>query len=236
VINLGGDFISGGLHPELAKTDEQSRIRAALSVRDLLAEKLSIMADEFGNVFCPAVPGNHGRNTHKPEFNGYVETNFDWMVYQLLARHFENDKRIRFVIPDSGDAYYSVYGKRFLLTHGDMLGVKGGDGIIGAIGPIMRGKMKVGARMRSFGADFDLLIMGHWHQELFLPGVLVSNTLKGYDEYAMKALSAPFSLPSQPLLFVHPRIGITSYSTILLEDPPATESKGWVSFPAEGVA
>jgi hypothetical protein len=90
--------------------------------------------------------------------------------------------------------------------------------------------------MRSFGADFDLLMMGHWHQELFLPGVLVANSLKGYDEYAMKALSAPFSLPSQPLFFVHPKIGITSYSTILLEDPPEKGAGGWVSFPAEHVA
>jgi len=66
--------------------------------------------------------------------------------------------------------------------------------------------------------------------------VLVANSLKGYDEYAMKALSAPFSLPSQPLFFVHPKIGITSYSTILLEDPPEKGAAGWVSFPAEHVA
>jgi YNFM family putative membrane transporter len=35
--------------------------------------------------------------------------------------------------------HYRVYGLRFLLNHGDMLGVKGGDGIIGAIGPMQLG-------------------------------------------------------------------------------------------------
>ena len=25
---------------------------------------------------------------------------------------------------------------------------------------------------------------GHWHQELLLPRAIVSNTLKGFDEYA----------------------------------------------------
>jgi hypothetical protein len=40
----------------------------------------------------------------------------------------------------ANDVHYRVYGVRFLLNHGDMLGVKGGDGIIGAIGPIMRGE------------------------------------------------------------------------------------------------
>jgi hypothetical protein len=30
VVNLTGDFVSGGLHPELAKTDEEESIPAAL--------------------------------------------------------------------------------------------------------------------------------------------------------------------------------------------------------------
>ena len=238
VVPLLGDFVSGGLHPELLKTDELRILPSILQVRDLLLGSLLTLADEFGNVFVPCCAGNHGRMTRKPEFKGYLHENADWMIYQLLARALRDrgEKRIIISIPPSNEAEYRIFGLRVLQVHGDMLGVKGGDGIIGAIGPIMRGKMKVGARMRSFGADFDLLMMGHWHQELFLPGVIVANSLKGYDEYAMKSLSAPFSLPSQPLFFVHPKIGITSYSTILLEDPPAREASGWVSFPSEHMA
>jgi hypothetical protein len=41
---------------------------------------------------------------------------------------------VRIDIRDSNDVHYRVYALRFLLNHGDMLGVKGGDGIIGAIG------------------------------------------------------------------------------------------------------
>jgi hypothetical protein len=238
VVPLLGDFVSGGLHPELLKTDEMRILPSILKLRDILLGALLALADEFGLVFVPCVSGNHGRLTKKPEFKGYQHENADWMIYQLLARALRDrgERRIIISIPPSNEAEYRIFGLRVLQVHGDMLGVKGGDGIIGAIGPIMRGKMKVGARMRSFGADFDLLMMGHWHQELFLPGVLVANSLKGYDEYAMKALSAPFSLPSQPLFFVHPKIGITSYSTILLEDPPEKGAGGWVSFPAEHVA
>ncbi len=238
VVPLLGDFVSGGLHPELLKTDELRILPSILKVRDLLLGALLSLADEFGFVFVPCTSGNHGRLTKKPEFKGYQHENADWMIYQLLARALRDrgEKRIIISIPPSNEAEFCIFGLRFLQVHGDMLGVQGGDGIIGAIGPIMRGKMKVGARMRSFGADFDLLLMGHWHQELFLPGVLVSNSLKGYDEYVMKKLSAPFSLPSQPLFFVHPKIGITSYSTIKLEDPPEKASAGWVSFPAESVA
>ena len=233
VVALQGDFVSGGLHPELSKTDELRILPSILEVRDLLLGALLALADEFGSVFVPCCGGNHGRLTKKPEFKKYNEENADWMIYHLLARALEDrgEKRITLSIPETNEAEYRIYSTRVLQVHGDMLGVKGGDGIIGAIGPIMRGKMKVGARYRSFGADFDLLMMGHWHQELFLPGVVVANSLKGYDEYAKSALSAPFSLPSQPLFFVHPNIGITSYSTILLEDPPARDNSGWVSIP-----
>lgn len=171
VVALLGDFISGGLHPELLRTDEENRIEATLSIVDILTGALTRMADEFGHVFVPAVPGNHGRMTQRPEFKEYHKGNFDWMAYQLVARHFERggDDRVKFLIPSSGDALFRVYGIRMMATHGDMLGVKGGDGIIGAIGPIMRGEIKMRGQQTSLGRAYDLLLMGHWHQALRLP-------------------------------------------------------------------
>lgn len=230
VLNLAGDNMSGGLHPELMKSDEQSPIRAVLSVRDILVDKIERLADEFKRVFIPAVPGNHGRNTHRPEFKGYVGTNFDWMVYQLLLRHFAKDKRIQMLIPDSGDAYYTVYGKRILLTHGDMLGVKGGDGIIGAIGPIMRGAVKVRSQSSALGQPYDLLLMGHWHQTLWLPNAFVNNSLKGFDEYAAKSLRALPSEPSQMLFFVHPTRGVTSKMEVYVDEPRNPSSEEWLAW------
>jgi predicted phosphodiesterase len=72
-------------------------------------------------------------------------------------------------IRDSNDVHYRVYALRFLLNHGDMLGVKGGDGIIGAIGPIMRGEIKKSGQSAVLGLEYDINIMGHWHQELLPP-------------------------------------------------------------------
>jgi len=232
VLNLLGDFISGGLHPELAKTDELARIPAALEARDLLVWAIERMADTFGQVFLPCVSGNHGRDTMKPEFKGYLHHNFDWLVYQLLRRHFERDKRVSFLIESSNEAYYSVFGLRILAVHGDMLGVKGGDGIIGAIGPIMRGEIKTRGQAISLGRPFDLLVMGHWHQELWLPRALVNNSLKGFDEYAKDSLRAVPSQPSQSLFFVHPKRGITSRWSVLVDEPRERENTGWVALPS----
>lgn len=231
VINLLGDMVSGALHAELLKTDEEEVIPSALRVRDVLVWALGAVADEFGKVFVPCTSGNHGRNTMKPQFKRTVFENFDWLIYQLLARHFEKDRRLTFDIPDSNEVSYRVYGLRFLAMHGDMLGVKGGDGIIGSLGPILRGEMKVGKQASAMGRHYDVLLLGHWHQHIMLRRIIVAGTLKGWDEFAAKALRAPPAPPSQPLWFVEPRVGIVQSMEVYLEDNPALEgATEWVTW------
>lgn len=229
VINILGDMVSGGLHPELKATDEEEVIPAVLTCRDTLITCLEAMIETFGQVYCPCTSGNHGRATHKPEFKRYVYKNFDWLIYQLLARHFAGRKEIVFDIPDSNEVYYRVFSTRYLAMHGDMMGAKGGDGIIGSIGPISRGEMKVGRQQSVIGRDYDILLCGHWHQTLWLPRVIVNNTIKGWDEYAQKSLRAPPSVPSQSLWFEHPRWGKTMHREVFVEDPDTEDDVPWVS-------
>lgn len=230
VVNLLGDFVSGGLHPELAKTDSEEVIPTVLRCVELLAWALRQIAEAFGQVYVPCASGNHGRATQKPEFKRYIYKNFDWLIYQLLAREFTGDARIVFDIPDTNEVHYRVFGQRYLAMHGDMLGVKGGDGIIGSLGPIARGETKVGKQASALGLDYDVLVIGHWHQMLWLPRVIVAGTLKGWDEYARSALRAPPAPPCQPLWFVHPRRGITSRWEIGVDEPSTAAGDDWVSF------
>lgn len=230
VVNLLGDFVSGGLHPELAKTDAEEVLPTVLRCVDLLIWGLRQIADAFGQVYVPCASGNHGRATQKPEFKRYIFKNFDWLIYQLVARAFEGDRRLHFDIPDTNEVHYRVFGQRYLAMHGDMLGVKGGDGIIGSLGPIARGETKVGKQASALGLDYDVLVIGHWHQMLWLPRVIVAGTLKGWDEYARSALRAPPAAPCQPLWFVHPRRGITSRWEIGVDDPDRAAGEEWVSF------
>lgn len=229
VVCLGGDMISGDIHEELAVTNDRTPYQAVNDLTDLIAAALLKLADAFGRVYVPGVVGNHGRGTHKPRMKGRVHTSFEWNIYKNLERFFSKDQRFSFYVAEETDAYFSVYGHRFLLTHGDSLGVKGGDGIIGALGPIMRGAIKVGRSEAQIGRDFDTILMGHWHQYITLPGLVVNGTLKGYDEFARLALRAPYSRPSQALWFVHPKHGITAQWPIYLEPlASAKTGKKWV--------
>lgn len=232
VVMLGGDMISGDIHEELMATNDRTPHQCINDLTDLIAAALTQMADKFGRVFVPCVVGNHGRGTHKPRMKGRVFTSFEWNIYCALERHFKvmKDKRVTFMIPEETDAYFTVHGHRTLLTHGDSLGVKGGDGIIGSIGPIMRGAMKIGRSESQIGRDIDTLVMGHWHQLLWLPGVIVNGALKGYDEYARLALRAPYSRPVQALWFIHPHHGRTAHWPVYLDEPKKfTTGKEWVS-------
>ncbi len=95
---------------------------------------------------------------------------------------------------------------------------------------IARGETKVGKQASALGLDYDVLVIGHWHQMIWLPRVIVSGTLKGWDEYARSALRAPPSPPCQPLWFVHPRRGITSRWEIRVDEPGDGAGEEWVSF------
>jgi hypothetical protein len=230
VVCLGGDMLSGDIHEELFATNDRTTQQCINDLTDLLAAALERVADKFGRVFVPCVVGNHGRASRKPRMKGRVYTSHEWNIYCSLERHFRRDKRFVFLIPGETDAYFKVYGHRFLLTHGDSLGVKGGDGIIGAIGPIMRGKLKVGSSEAAIGRDVDTILMGHWHQMLWLPGCIVNGALKGYDEYARLAMRAPYSQPSQGLWFVHPEHGLTAKWEVFLDGAKGAESREWLSW------
>lgn len=234
VVCLGGDMITGAIHEELAFTNWGTVQEQFLEVQEQLIWGLGKMADAFGRVFVPCVVGNHGRNTIKSHMKGRVFQNYEWNIYQQLERHFAKDRRFRFMVPNETDAYFSVLGHRFLLTHGDTLGVKGGDGIIGALGPIARGAFKVGRSEAQIGRDFDTLLMGHYH--IYMPRgdavpVIVNGSLIGYNEYARLGLRAPYTRPSQALWFVHQDHGVTAQWQVYLDDKrKSDEGAQWVSW------
>lgn len=230
VVALGGDLIGGDIHEELARTNDRTPHQSVNDLTDLLGAGIETMAGKFGRVFVPCVVGNHGRSTHKPMMKNRVYTNFDWSIYCALERDFKKDKRIKIMVPSEADAHFTLFGHRFLLTHGDSLGVKGGDGIIGSIGPIMRGLMKLHASKAQISRDFDTAVICHWHQYLTLPGLIVNGALKGYDEFSMLALRAKFQRPTQALTFIHPEHGVTAQWPVYLEGQQQVPARDWVSW------
>jgi len=225
VFALGGDMVSGDIHEELVATNETEIMPTVIDLWGVLIWCIETLAKEFGNVFVPCVTGNHGRNTHKIRAKGRNYTSFDWLLYQFLAKHFEGDKRVKFLIPDGPDAYYSIFGHRYLLTHGDQF--RGGDGMIGALGPIIRGDHKKRSRNAQIDLEYDTMLVGHWHQLIQLQRLIVNGSLKGYDEYANQN-NFPFEPPRQALWITNAKHGITFTAPVLVENQPSKKSGAWV--------
>jgi len=159
-------------------------------------------------------------------------TSFDWMLYNMLEKHYVNakDDRVQFQIPLGFDAYYKIYDVNYLLTHGDRLGVKGGSGVIGMLGPIARGVQKIKTEYATQKKPIDYVVMGHWHQYLSLKGIIVNGALKGYDEYAMSNRFS-FEEPRQALWFTHPKHGVTFQVPVISEYNPTKKPKSeWVQW------
>lgn len=229
VVPLLGDMISGDIHEELAESNELHSIPTVLDLWTHLAAGISMMADKYNNVFLPCVSGNHGRNTKKIRAKDRNHTSFDWMLYQLLARHFQDDKRITFYIPDGSDAFYKIYATRYLATHLDQF--RGGDGMIGALGPIIRGDHKKRSRNGQIDMSYDVLIGGHWHQYMHLTRLIVNGSLKGYDEYAW-ANNFGYEKAQQALWLTHPTRGVTFRMPVYCDrDENRKVVTTWVSVP-----
>jgi transposase len=227
VVALGGDMFSGDvLHDELTETNARTAEECLFLTLDWLIAGIDLLLDSgFPRVFVPCVVGNHDRDAKKPRAKGRVRRSFGYMLYRALQRHYARlpeghvyHGRVRVHIPDNTDALYSVYGHRYLLTHGDAMGVKGGDGIIGIVGPVTRGRIKIRDAEAQIGRDFDTLLMGHWHTYLPLRGAIVNGSIKGFDEYARTILRAKYEPPIQALWFTHPTYGITSQWPVYCDD------------------
>lgn len=227
VMILGGDMVTGDIHEELTATNEREIMPTFVDLFGVLAWAISTMADQFGRVFVPCVTGNHGRNTHKIRAKGRNFTSYDWLLYVMLEKHFAADKRVSFYIPNGPDALFKIFGTRYLLTHGDQF--RGGDGMIGALGPILRGDHKKRSRNSQVGHEYDILLMGHWHQLIQLRKLIVNGSLKGYDEYG-NANNFSFEPPAQALWITHPTHGVTISMPVYVDSAKQQESSQWVSW------
>jgi hypothetical protein len=165
--------------------------------------------------------GNHGRMTRKPRMKLRARTNFDWLLSKMIERHFANDKRFTFQVPESADVLVNIYGHGMLMTHGDQ--ASGGGGIGGIYPPVMRLRARKQQRYMATGQSFSTLWMGHWHQYLSTPSLIVNGSLKGYDEYAF-INNFSFEQPQQALAIVTPDRGVTIQAPVFSLD---RKREGW---------
>lgn len=206
VFALGGDMVSGNIHEELSETNDAPIMPVVLDLVDHLYLAIKRLKEVFGRVFLPCVAGNHGRSTKKIRAKEFNFNSYDWLIYQTLDRRFADDPDVIFYIPDGTDALVKIAGHTYCFSHGNAF--RGGDGLIGPLGPVVRGDHKKRGRNAQVGQEYDTLVIGHFHQLLQMKRIIMNGSLIGYNEYAY-ANNFGYEPPQQALWLSHPVQGIT---------------------------
>lgn len=217
-----GDGFSGNIHDELTKTNDGFSILDSVEYwLDPVCRNLKMVADAYGKLHVSVRRGNHTRTSYKVPAKGRVRESYDWLFGRLLRRELRDDARITWDIPTSDDGIISQYGTRYLATHGDQF--RGGSGISGILTPLSLGNYRKTRRQMSIDQPYDVMILGHFHQYLTIPGVIVNGSLKGYDEYAYTS-NFGYEEPQQAFWVTTPEHGPSFHVPIR---PMDRKSEGW---------
>lgn len=220
----GGDEVSGDIHQELRETNALGGLAAMDALVDLECAGIEKLADEFGKVHVKSVPGNHGRTTIKPHSKKYAELNYDYILAKQIERFFRDDKRVSFQTPVSGDALFDLFGWTCLLTHGDRIGSRGGQGFVGPAATVARGFKKVADYQSQINRRVDFIFCGHFHTPLALEQGWCNGSVPGINEFARDNRMRPH--PAQQWLFLFDEdYGVIDEKRIYLEKPRKEDRK-----------
>jgi len=224
VLPATGDLFTGDIHAELKESNEDKLLASVLYWMEPIIGVLETLEREWKDVYLPTVVGNHGRLSTRPIFKGRVKDNVEWLFWSVVRdRLADRGTRVRVDVSPSMDFNVPLYGRNHLLTHGDQF--KGGSGISGAFAPLNLGSHRKDKRQRIAEMPMHTMVIGHKHQLINIPGVIMGGCLKGYDEYAFGENLVPDAEgASQAFWVTTPEHGQTTWQPIFLQDRKA---EGW---------
>ncbi len=203
VLWLGGDFITGYIHPELEESNYMSPIEAIMVAKKLLQSAITFYLEQgnFNRIIIPCNVGNHGRTMLKPRVSTGNKNSYEWMMYHDLKNTFKG--QVEFVIPDGMYTYVNIYDRLFRFFHGDH--IKFGGGIGGLTVPLIKAIMRADQQTKAY-----YNIMGHYHQFWeAASNCLVNGSLIGYGAYAQRIGANP-EVPQQGLRIMDKKRGLTA--------------------------
>lgn len=202
VVWLGGDLISGMIHPELAEENSLHPLAAIRWVGERIRGFLDAVADNVKEVIVATSCGNHGRTTEKLRTNE-ADTSYEHHLY-LTMRAAETRKNIKWRIGEGHLNYVDLDGFMIRFCHGHAVRYQGGIGGIHV--PLNKAIAAWNATQHA-----DLTCLGHWHQFSWgRAGRYVSNgSVIGHSAYAVR-IKATYEPPCQAAIVIdHGRKEVT---------------------------
>jgi hypothetical protein len=219
VLWLGGDFISGQIHEELAETTALPPGESMLAVRDCLIAGIRQLAriEALDRIVIPCSYGNHGRTTDKMRAATGHGHSWEWVMYQSLAEHFElraatdaTARKIGIHAPPGEHQVIEAADHNLAFHHGHRIRYAGGIG--GITVPLIK---KVVAWDK--WSDADYYHFGHFHQLIDLGRIMVNGSVIGPNAYAQSIGATP-EPPRQGYYVLDAKRGKTAVSPVWVSD------------------
>jgi hypothetical protein len=210
VVWLGGDFISGYIHPELMENNTMSPTQEIMFAQSLLAGGIELLLKEVDRLIIPCSFGNHGRTTEKSRVSTGAYNSLEFLMYHNLAKYFKDEKRIIFQISEGIQTYLTVLGQTLRFAHGDF-----GFKYQGGIGGLAIGMNKFVANSNK-AIRADMTMIGHYHTLMYNTDWCVNGSLIGAGAYSLGLGFAP-ERPQQIFRLIDSKYGFTGCFPLLCE-------------------
>ena len=210
ILGLLGDHMTNQMHLDQVETNDGTPLEEVLFLYETITGGINFLLQhgqfELINAIC--TDGNHGRNTIKQQHANRTKHSYEWLLFQMLAKHYANEPRVKFDIADGQQIYSELYGRIIRWTHGDAIKYGGGVG-----GLTVPARKAIAEWDKGIKADFTFF--AHHHTSLLDKYFCSNGCSIGYGSYSLR-IKAPYEPPSQSLLFVSPKHFISGYRPIYL--------------------
>lgn len=214
-----GDLITGHLHED-NQTNFLFPLQAVLLAMDLCNSIIDYILQhgKFDHIIIPCVFGNHGRLTRKPPAKIAPETNLEFMLYQLLAKHWAKEPRLTFHVADGLMMYLDLAeGKTVRFMHGDHVRYEGGTG--GLYVPMHRAIYRLNQTKQAF-----LTCFGHFHTACDLGFAIGNGSMIGPNAYSTSK-QIPYERPTQQYLLIDSKRGKSLVANLFCDYLPQPDDK-----------
>ena len=180
---LGGDFITGHIHPDCVEVAQLSPMNATRWIAERLRGLIDRVAQAADEVIVCTNAGNHGRSTEKNRIATELDHSWEQLMYFTLARE-ETNKNVRWQIAEGHLGYVDLDGFLVRTTHGHSIRYAGG--VYGLALPASKAIARWDA-----GRKADLTIFGHYHSWGWLRGAryIANGSVIGHSPYAERVAS-----------------------------------------------
>jgi hypothetical protein len=213
VLALLGDFINGYIHEEFVEDNNLSPTQSIREVKKVLISGINFLLNNcaFKQIIIPCSYGNHGRTTPKSRIATAYKNSYEWLMYKDLEDHFENEKRVKFVVSNSYHCFVELYDKyRIRFHHGDSISYSGGIG--GIATPVAKAINNWNKSIPSY-----LDCFGHFHSSCEGNNFIANGSLIGFNSFAT-FIKASFEQPQQSMFVINEQYGKILSAPIFVGD------------------